>query len=1049
MNDSQPETGNEQSTNNRQPAAASFTLPFILLAIFAFPPTPASAQEYLISEGGATECSGILYDAGGPGGDYGNNENHTFTICPDQPHSCISFTLDYYFIEPQSEFGPTDLLIFYDGSQPNPGNIIAQIGSFNFPDDGGGGICYQVQAFSGCLTVQFTSDNLLAFEGFRGRWQCANDCAIARPIAVDSMITHQQAIDLITAPGAIPSISSIDCPSMSFGAFQAEDNSGLGLERGLLLASGSLAWAVGPNTDNGENNPFTDNGAPGDPDLDYLAQQSGAGELSENACIVEMDIFAVTNELTFEYIFGSEEYQEYVGREFNDIFAFFISGPGIAGDPNINNQLNIAVLPDGSNTPVEINSVNHLLNWQYYRNNNYGIATQYDGLTSDLMGIKKSLTARADVLPCNTYRLKLAIADRGDAGFDSGVFIAELGGGAPRLAIDYRSGISYLAEDCTAMPGELIVFLPAPSEDTLFYTIEIGGTAERNLDYVLSAPPTVTFLPGETLQSFPLAVLSDLEAEPTETITIRLTNNFGCGGVAYDELTIELFDQLRVEVNGGQDTAYLCQDGSIRLQASGAASYRWSPAALFDDPLATDPIADPDSSQWVFVEGALGPCLAYDSIYLQRTSFTLEVETMGPTALCRGDSVRLRANNDIGGMGLQWTPAAGLDDANSESPLATPTETTTYFAAITFGGCFLRDSVTLDVAVLDFPEVIADTTICQNESVRLAGPIPPGSATRFQWAPSAGLDNAAAAAPLAFPDSSATYQLIATAANGACADTAAVTITVLPAGLADSLQLEGPAGPVCAGDSIRLSAAINGEAPSGSWLWSGTDGSSATGPDVVFQPAETTEYILGYISENGCDTLAAGLRVEVYPPIAVSLEADPPEVAPARQGASVTLSAVANLLPPLDYSWALNGQAVQQGAGLFQYEDTLLSDPSLYTVFVEDPITGCRGSASLSITVAPPLIAVPNTFTPNGDGHNDRFTYLIEGGIRRVLEFRIFNRWGQLVFDAKTSDPNGFPGWDGAFKGRPQPSEVYFFLIRLERYDGGVEARQGEVSLLR
>ena len=105
--------------------------------------------------------------------------------------------------------------------------------------------------------------------------------------------------------------------------------------------------------------------------------------------------------------------------------------------------------------------------------------------------------------------------------------------------------------------------------------------------------------------------------------------------------------------------------------------------------------------------------------------------------------------------------------------------------------------------------------------------------------------------------------------------------------------------------------------------------------------------------------------------------------------------------------------------------------------------------ATIAAVVAPPLIAVPNTFTPNGDGHNDRFTYLIEGGIRRVLEFRIFNRWGQLVFDAKTSDPNGLPGWDGAFKGRPQPSEVYFFLIRLERYDGGVEARQGEVSLLR
>lgn len=75
-----------------------------------------------------------------------------------------------------------------------------------------------------------------------------------------------------------------------------------------------------------------------------------------------MDVFASTDEITFEYIFGSEEYPEWVGTTFNDIFAFLVSGPGIVGDPNIANQENIATLPDG--TFIQINSVNDALNWE-------------------------------------------------------------------------------------------------------------------------------------------------------------------------------------------------------------------------------------------------------------------------------------------------------------------------------------------------------------------------------------------------------------------------------------------------------------------------------------------------------------------------------------------------------------------------------------------------------------------------------------------------------------------------------------------------------------
>ncbi|MCB9266505.1 MAG: hypothetical protein H6558_15855 [Lewinellaceae bacterium] len=85
------------------------------------------------------------------------------------------------------------------------------------------------------------------------------------------------------------------------------------------------------------------------------------------------------------------------------------------------------------------------------------------------------------------------------------------------------------------------------------------------------------FLPGETSLVFPITVLSDLETEATETIIISLANDFGCGEVVYSELLINLSDQLRVEINAGQDTAYICQDSTVRLRAAGADSYFWSP----------------------------------------------------------------------------------------------------------------------------------------------------------------------------------------------------------------------------------------------------------------------------------------------------------------------------------------------------------------------------------------------------------------------------------------------------------------------------------------
>ena len=112
-----------------------------------------------------------------------------------------------------------------------------------------------------------------------------------------------------------------------------------------------------------------------------------------------------------------------------------------------------------------------------------------------------------------------------------------------------------------------------------------------------------------------------------------------------------------------------------------------------------------------------------------------------------------------------------------------------------------------------------------------------------------------------------------------------------------------------------------------------------------------------------------------------------------------------------------------------------------YTVTVTSP-AGCMETASAVLTeLGMPLF--PNVFTPNDDGNNDVFR-LINVPDGDVEQFRVFNRWGQVVLDAA----GGIPAWDGTYKGVPQPTDVYLYHIHY-RSGGTLIEQRGELTLLR
>ena len=201
----------------------------------------------------------------------------------------------------------------------------------------------------------------------------------------------------ITGPGATITNVTITGADEALGTFVG---GGLGIVSGIVLSSGDIATAVGPNTSSGAG---TGLGTDGDSQLDQIT----APFTTNDAAILEFDVITETPVFTISYIFASEEYREYVDSEFNDVFAFYVDGHNIALTP-------------GSDQPVTINTINHLRNTGLYRDNEEGSATEFDGFTVPLLAVGL-------VEPHVTHHIKIAIADTSDAILDSAVFIEQGG----------------------------------------------------------------------------------------------------------------------------------------------------------------------------------------------------------------------------------------------------------------------------------------------------------------------------------------------------------------------------------------------------------------------------------------------------------------------------------------------------------------------------------------------------------------------------------------------------------------------------------------------
>jgi len=216
--------------------------------------------------------------------------------------------------------------------------------------------------------------------------------------------------------------ATITGDSLSSGLFLGGSTTSLSMNEGLVLSNGDIGIIPGPNNLQGASGYMAPNGL-GDADLDSILIGSFSQTYDASAFEFEVESMVSTfDTIAFNFIFGSEEYPEWVNSGFNDIFAFLVSGPNPAGGNYV--KENIALVP-GTSDVVSVNTINENVNASYYVDNGDGNSSPCDTSISCIQydGFTVPLEAKFAVIPNQTYQLKLVIADVSDSIIDSGVFI--------------------------------------------------------------------------------------------------------------------------------------------------------------------------------------------------------------------------------------------------------------------------------------------------------------------------------------------------------------------------------------------------------------------------------------------------------------------------------------------------------------------------------------------------------------------------------------------------------------------------------------------------
>lgn len=682
--------------------------------------------------------------------------------------------------------------------------------------------------------------------------------------------------NVLLGTGVVASNISYVGDPKQIGYFDGQ-NSNIGLDSGIVMSSDDII----DNIPSGFGSGIT--GIGNDNDLLNIANsvppmigQNFSVSAIYDKCILEFDFVPSDDTVEFKYVFGSDEYLTYVNSSYNDVFAFLISGPGITGPYQSptgfpGGAKNIAVVPNSSpSLPITISSVNNVLNSQYYIDNP-------SNTTVGLNGFTNVFTAMSPVMPCQTYHIKLAIADGSDGALVSSVFLeaksfssgtVTISATPPNVLSGTTGGAdTALYESCGPVLVTLIRNGDLSMVDTVLLTT--SGNAVEGTDYS-NIPDTLIFLPGDTIATFSFDPLQDGVPEGLDTLNISIDQSNICfsGNAGFLSLSISDLPPVVLVTTPDDTVNCLSSPFPINVQATGIPplQYQWSTGVNDTDTVITvNPVIT--TEYYVTVSDGCGINSSVDTVTISVISDTLSIFTEDDTVSCISSSslITVQVLSGVQPVSYLWSTTEV-----TQSITVSPPVTTNYLVTVT-DACGLYSEVGVVTVVVLGADVqvfaIGGSAVCPGDTVVLEANPTGGYPPYTVW-----WDTNGVIIPdtllVSNPQGTVTYTAYATDQCGLDTGTVDVTISVATyqplvadAGEDDTLH--------CPGDVIIVKPSATGGSGGYTYTWTNW---ADTRDSLVANPLVTTTYLLGVTDNCPTDTVYDTINVviPVYLPLLVT-----------------------------------------------------------------------------------------------------------------------------------------------------------------------------------
>jgi hypothetical protein len=750
------------------------------------------------------------------------------------------------------------------------------------------------------------------------------------------------------------------------GLFQANGAAGpnfVGFQQGVMLATGTIGQT--PLTESGNNQGGASVNGSNLSDANLETEIGANSGDTKDAVFLEFDFIPLSDTIRVSYCFASEEYNEYVCSGFNDAFAFLISGPGIAGlknialVPNTTQRVAINTINNGScgsaSLATTCNGTNqpcNLGNTAYYKGTPNNGPMQFDGHT-----IK--MEAKRKVQPCQTYHIKLVIADLSDRAYDSAVFLEaqSFTTGVLDVAVNGNSGNNNMSEGCDPATITFTLEDPAPAGG---YTVPItfGGTATQGTDYTYTPSP-IKIPAGQTSVTVTINPLTDAVNDAGETVTMNVQTSV-CG-------TEQFIVTIREPLAAPNVTCSTTSNSIIFSwnNVNGATSYQVSNTS------ANGPWGNPNGTNqhtisglpngacrtlWVRAVGGYCSTNPSGTTSCCINNCTLTTTATGVSPLCNGASNGTATANPSGGSAAytySWSTSP-----TSTGQTASGLAAGVYTVTVTSGGCSATATVSLtNPPVLNASITTTQTINCFNGTNGAISVTASGGTTPYTYS----IDNGANQSGNTFSGLGSGNHTVTVTDSKGCTKTASVNLAN-PADLTASASVTTQ--PTCSvGGTVSVTAGGGTSPYTYSWS-SGATTATASG----LNPGG---YTVTVTDSKGCTETAS---VTLATPGGISASASLVNGVSCFGGSDgqVSVSVSGGTTP---YTYTPSGGSAQS-SNVF----TGLS-AGTFTVTVQD-VNGCSVTTSVTVTQPSQLNAsITTTQTINCfNGTNGAISVTASGG---------------------------------------------------------------------